>query len=239
MTSDRHLVVCHDPTLDRTTNVGGAIADKTLAELLELDNSYWFVPGQDAKFDGDESAYIFRGRAPADHRFGIATLAEVIDVSDGVSLNLDIKRTAPECEPYEACLADLLRERGRIDDVIVASFLDHAMASFKSYAPEIATSAGTNDVAEFFRAVRSHRQPSADISRHVAVQVPVSFNDIVIIDEEFVEAAHRAGLAVHVWTINERDEMERLCDLEVDGIISDEPSVLVSVLEERGMAWKP
>jgi glycerophosphoryl diester phosphodiesterase len=238
-TADGHLVVCHDPTLDRTTNVAGQIASYSLAELLELDNSYWFVPGEDVQSDCEPSAYSFRGRAPADHSFGIATLTEVLDCTPGIPLNLDIKRTAPDVVAYERLLADLIREHGRTDDVIVASFIDGATAAFSEYAPEIATSAGTLAVGTFFRAVRAGEAPPPEVSRHVALQVPATFHDLVVVDEEFVEAAHSAGLAVHVWTINDRDEMEQLCDIGVDGIISDEPSVLVEVLNTRGIAWRP
>jgi glycerophosphoryl diester phosphodiesterase len=67
--------------------------------------------------------------------------------------------------------------------------------------------------------------------------VPASFEDIPIVDEQFVEAAHGAGIAVHVWTINEVDEMARLLDVGVDGLISDIPTPLVSLLKERGVAW--
>src|SRR5271166_2267317 len=63
--SDGHLVVCHDPTLERTTNGSGAIADHLLAELQQLDNAYWFVPGADAQPGRDEAAYPLRGLAPA------------------------------------------------------------------------------------------------------------------------------------------------------------------------------
>jgi len=72
-TADRQLVVCHDPTLDRTTNTTGEIARHTLAELLELDNSYWFVPGEDVQPDREPEDYPLRGLAPADHDYGIAT----------------------------------------------------------------------------------------------------------------------------------------------------------------------
>jgi glycerophosphoryl diester phosphodiesterase len=58
------------------------------------------------------------------------------------------------------------------------------------------------------------------------------------VDETFVQQAHSAGFAVHPWTINDREEMERLLDLGVDGIISDVPSLLAEVLEERGTAWR-
>ncbi len=238
MTSDGVLVACHDPTLDRTTGTTGAIADHTYAQLAELDNAYWFVEGQDVQHDRDVSEYTLRGRAPADHGYGIATLDEIIDITEGIVLNLDIKKTAPDVPPYEIALADLLRRRRRVDDVIVASFLDSASAAFKAYAPDIATSAGTNAVAEFFRAVRAGAPVPEAVAEHVALQVPARFQDMVVVDQTFVEAAHHAGLAVHVWTINERDEMEQLCDLGVDGIISDAPSVMVDVLDARRLAWR-
>jgi len=237
-TADGHLVVCHDPTLDRTTNVTGEIASRTLAELLQLDNSYWFVPGEDVQTGREPSAYTLRGRAPADHQFGIATLAEVFDATPGVPMNLDIKRTAPEVPAYERLLADLIRDHDRADDVIVASFIDGATDAFAAYAPEIATSAGTLAVSQFYRAVRAGEPPPPDIGRHVALQVPARFQDLVVVDPAFVEAAHSAGLAVHVWTINDAREMEQLCDVGVDGIITDEPSVLVRVLAGRGIAWR-
>jgi glycerophosphoryl diester phosphodiesterase len=238
-TADGHLVVCHDPTLDRTTNVSGEIAAHTLSELVELDNSYWFVPGEDVQTGREPEAYTLRGRAPADHQFGIATLAEVFDSTPGVPLNLDIKRTAPEVPAYERLLADLIREYGRTEDVIVASFIDGATDAFSDYAPEIATSAGTLSVAAFYRAVRAGHPPPPEIGRYVALQVPARFEDLVVVDEAFVEGAHSAGVAVHVWTINDPGEMEQLCDIGVDGIITDEPSVLVGVLARRGIAWRP
>lgn len=238
MTADRRIVVCHDPTLDRTTNGTGSIADHTLAELLALDNAYWFIEGEDVVADRDPAEYTLRGLAPGDRGYGIATLDEVLDITEGVILNLDIKRSSPDVVPYEQVLADLLRHRGRTDDVIVASFIDSASDAFTAYAPEIATSAGTNAVAELYRAVRSGETIPASVSRHVAVQVPARFEDIVVVDESFVTAAHGAGLAVHVWTINDRAEMERLCDLDVDGIITDVPSVLVEVISERGIRWR-
>ena len=50
-------------------------------------------------------------------------------------------------------------------------------------------------------------------------------------------AAHGAGKAVHVWTVNDTESMERLLDLGVDGIISDVPTTLCGVLSSRGVAW--
>ncbi|MGC8463098.1 MAG: glycerophosphodiester phosphodiesterase [Acidimicrobiales bacterium] len=236
-TADGHLVVSHDPTVDRTTNGTGDIATLTLEELQRLDNAYWWVAGADVTPGLPEDAYPFRGRAPEDRAFGVVTLEEVLDELRGVVLNLDIKRTAPVVEPYERALADLLHRFGRRDDVIVASFLDAATDAFSAYAPDIPTSAGTVAVAEFVRAVRAGEE--LPTLRHVALQVPASYGDVVIVDEQLVDAAHRSGLAVHVWTIEEAEDMEHLCNLGADGIITDRPSVLVDVLTRSGERWVP
>ena len=106
--SDGELVVCHDATVDRTTPATGNIASFTLAELRQLDFSYWFIPGADVTPDRPEGEYPYRGRAPDDPQFGIATLREVLEQFPGVVLNLDIKQTAPMVTPYEESLARLL-----------------------------------------------------------------------------------------------------------------------------------
>ncbi len=235
---DGRLVVCHDSTLERTTDGRGEIRNFTFDELGRLDNAYYFVEGEDARPGFPESSYSLRGRAPADRRLGVASLEEVLEQFPDVVLNLDIKRTAPEVEPYERALADLLRAHEKVDDVIVASFNDGATDAFSAYAPEIPTSAGMIATAEFYRAVRHGLPAPAEARSHVALQVPASYNGITVVDEAFVSAAHREGLAVHVWTVNESDEMERLLELGVDGIMSDVPSVLARVLADRGVAWR-
>jgi glycerophosphoryl diester phosphodiesterase len=236
-TKDGHLVVSHDPTVDRTTDHSGRIADLTLAELRTLDNSYWWAPGADVTPGLDPDQYPYRGRAPKDRRFGIALLEEVLEEFAGVVLNLDIKQTAPVVAPYEEALAVLLRRFGRTDDVIVASFLDSATDTFSTFAPDIPTSAGTVATAAFYQAVQAGERPAP--LRHVALQVPASYGDLTLVDQRFVEVAHQEGVAVHVWTIEEEEEMERLCGLGVDGIITDRPTALVDVLTRLGCAWRP
>jgi glycerophosphoryl diester phosphodiesterase len=236
-TADLRLVVCHDATVDRTTAASGAIASLTYAELCELDNAFWWAPGADVTPGLDDSAYPFRGRAPGDHRFGFALLEEVLEEFPDTILNLDIKQTAPVVTPYEEALADLLRRRDCADRVIVASFLDTATDNFSGYAPEFATSAGTLATAEFYRAVQAGERPAP--TRHVALQVPSAFGDVTLVDRRFVDVAHEEGMAVHVWTIEEESEMEDLCGLGVDGIITDRPTALVGVLVRLGSTWIP
>jgi glycerophosphoryl diester phosphodiesterase len=236
-TADGELVVCHDATVDRTTAASGTIASFTLAELRQLDFSYWFIPGADVSPGQPPDAYPDRGKAPEDPRFGIATLREVLEEFPGVVLNLDIKQTAPIVDPYEEKLARLLAEFERTDDVIVASFLDPATDAFRAFAPDVPTSAGTMATAAFYQAVQAGTTPPETAT--VAFQVPERQGDLVIVNEAFVEAAHAAGKAVHVWTINTVEAMERLLDLGVDGIISDVPTTLCEVLASRGVAWEP
>lgn len=238
-TADRHLVVCHDSTVDRTTNGHGPIHSLTLEELRRLDNAHWFVVGGDERQGLHESEYEYRGRAPADTDFCVATLEEVLDLMDdhpGVALNLDIKQTAPAVEPYEELLARSLERHGYTERVMVASFLDVATEVFSTHAPDIATSAGTLAVATFWRALREGEEPPP--MRHAAFQVPFKRGDQVVVDEMFVTEAHRDGMAVHVWTINDEAEMALLCDMGVDGVITDLPSTLVSLLDKRDLAYR-
>jgi glycerophosphoryl diester phosphodiesterase len=139
--------------------------------------------------------------------------------------------------PYEEALAAALTRHGRRDDVIVASFLDRATDAFSAFAPDIPTSAGTGAVAAFYQAVRAGEEPAP--MHHVALQVPASHAGVTLVDKSFIDAAHRAGMAVHVWTIDVEAEMERLCDLGVDGIITDLPTTLVGVLNARSASWRP
>jgi glycerophosphoryl diester phosphodiesterase len=237
--ADGHLVVSHDATVDRTTDGQGSISTMTLDQLRALDNAYWFVPGADVTPGLPPDSYPYRGRAPDDVDFAIATLAEVLDYLDGhpgVALNLDIKATTPTVKAYEEPLARLLVEHPHTDRIIVASFLDHATDTFAQLAPDIATSAGTFAAANFWRAL--HQDDELPSMPHVALQVPAQQGGLVVVDEKFITAAHGCGLAVHVWTVNDEAEMARLVDLGVDGVITDRPSILVGMLARLGVAYQ-
>ena len=233
-TKDRHLVVCHDETVDRTTNHHGEIASLTLGELREMDNAYWWVEGDVVSPGREESEYLLRGRAPSDRRYAIATLEEVSEAFPGVLLNLDIKRTNPDVEGYEELLADELRRLERRSSVIVASFHDDAIQRFRVVAPGVATSAASNEVATFYFSFLEGTPVVPPVS---VFQLPATYGDIEVVTETFVAAAHLEDIAVHVWTINDVEEMARYVDLGVDGLVSDRPTPLAALLKERGCAW--
>jgi glycerophosphoryl diester phosphodiesterase len=237
--ADGHLVVCHDPTVDRTTDGTGRIADLTLDELRALDNAHWWRFGEVVDHEAEPGALPLRGRAPEDPGLGIATLAEVLAAFPGVLLNLDIKQTAPEVPAYEAQLAEELVAAGRTDDVIVASFSDESLDAFHAQGTGIGTSCGPRDVLGLAQALATGDPIPVGVLRHVAVQVPPRFGGTDVVTAHAVHACHEAGLAVHVWTIDDEDEMRRLIDLGVDGIMSDTPTTLVGVLDDLGLRWRP
>lgn len=234
-TKDRHVVVCHDATVDRTTDATGRIADLTLAEVQALDNAHWWADGEVVATDRPEEDYLYRGRAPGDASLGIPTLHAVLDAFPDTFLNFDIKQTAPAVEPYEQLVADILREHSRTDDVIVASFDDRATDAFSVIAPEICTSMGMAATAAFYYAVRDGK--ALPDTHHVALQVPHFSGDTEVVTKHFVDQAHGHGLVVHVWTIDDADEMAQLIELGVDGIMTDRPAVLEGVLQDRGVAF--
>jgi glycerophosphoryl diester phosphodiesterase len=236
--ADGHLVVCHDPTVDRTTNGAGRIADLTLEQLQALDNAHWWRPGEVVDLEAGPADLPLRGRAPDQRDLGIATLAEVLDAFPGVLLNLDIKQTAPDVVPYEAQLAEQLVAAGRTDDVIVASFSDDALDAFAAEGTGIGTSCGPRAVIALAQALATGEPIPAEVLRHVAVQVPPRFGGTDVVTASAVHAAHDAGMAVHVWTIDDEDEMRRLIELGVDGVMTDRPSALVAVLEDLGVRWR-
>lgn len=249
ITADGHLVVLHDTTVDRTTDGTGAVQELTLAEIKALDAAYWFVPGAHAPVvaDAAEQDYVLRGirtgeRAPPPgctaEDFTIPTLEEVLTEFPDVMMNIEIKNGLPQGTPYEQELAQMLSDFGRSDDTIVASFFDHWTEQTRLWYQDVDTSTGTAETA-LFKITTMEVGPGSPTLMHDALQVPVEFNGIEVIDQagDFVADAHANGLAVHVWTINDPDTMNWLIDIGVDGIMTAEPTVLEQVLQERGVTW--
>jgi glycerophosphoryl diester phosphodiesterase len=230
-------MVSHDATVDASSNTTGAIASMTLDVLRSVDHAYVFVDGR-----GDDpeavGSHTFRGRGPVDRRFGVATLDEALEASRGAFVNLDLKNGAPAVPPYEAAVARVIARHGRDDEVIVTSFDDHRTAIFARLAPKIATAPGIAGVTRFVQSVRMGERPEGLAPNHVALQVPHRIGGAELVDARFVEFAHDAGLAVHVWTVDDPRRIGELVACGVDGIMSDVPTVLVGTLEKLGVTYQ-
>jgi glycerophosphoryl diester phosphodiesterase len=235
---DGVLIVNHDATLERSTGVPGRIEELTAAQICALDGAFNFVPDEGLAPGREPAEYPLRGRATTDATLHPVTLDALLERYPGVLLNLDIKAGEPESVAYEADLAALLRAHGRSDDVIVASFLDARLERFRALAPEFATAAGTNAMTGFFQAVRQGMQPHPDIRRHAALQMPYRVGSVVLVDERLVDVAHRQGVALHVWTVDDEAEMEHCVDMGVDALMSDRPRVLAGLLSSLGANYR-
>ncbi len=168
--------------------------------------------------------------------FRIPTLREFLQTFPDELMVIELKPNATEVGQFEKAVADILREFDRTDTVTIASFIDAHTAAFQAYAPEIHTSVPTGQAAVFHTTARGPAPGSPSL--HKALQVPIDFNGIEVIDGngDFVRDAHANDLAVHVWTVNDADTMRWLLDLGVDGIMTDAPSLLAEVLAERAAA---
>lgn len=167
-------------------------------------------------------------RARVDGTDEIMRLEELFEAFPDTCINLDPKHDA-SVEP----LAEVILRTKSVERVLVGAFSDRRIDRVRSLVGEdLAISAGPRRVLALM--LRSRHIP-APLSGVVAVQVPVRFRRLEIVSPRFVRAAHEQGLHVHVWTINSPDEMTRLLDLGVDGIMTDRPEVLRDVFQARGL----
>lgn len=204
-TSDGVAVTVHDPAVDRVTGAHGLVRELAWPQLKTLRL-------------GDGS--------------GIPRLDDLLAAWPEMRWNIDVK-SREAVRP----VVGAIRRSGAAERILVASFSGWRAHQVRAgVGPGLATGAGRSAVALLLAAKRA---PFGHLLGHLgagacAAQVPVSRYGISIVDESFVRSCHRAGVAVHVWTIDEAAEMERLLDIGVDGIMTDRPSLLKKVLLGRG-----
>ncbi|MFN2321487.1 MAG: glycerophosphodiester phosphodiesterase, partial [Trueperaceae bacterium] len=198
------------------TDGTGLVVDFTYDELLALDAAFeWRPPG------GEADVFPHRGQGIA-----IPTLEEVLVAFPTVGVNLDMKSADPRV-PEETCA--VIRAAGREASVMVASFLDDNLRRFRAVCPEVATSAGPDEVLGFYvfnlLGLGRWTAPAAD-----AFQVPVRQGSTLIVAPRMVRGLRERNLRLDVWTINDEAEMRRLLDLGVGGLITDRPDLALALL---------
>jgi glycerophosphoryl diester phosphodiesterase len=216
-TADGRLVVTHDRSVDRTTDGSGRVNEMTLDELKRLDAGYHFSP------DGGKT-FPFRGRG-----ITIPTLEEIFDALPDMTFNVEPKQQTPSIVKP---LCGILRERKMTGRVIVGSFRQEVLDEFRAECPEVATSASPSE-AGYFLAMYKTGLAESYTPPMQALQVPERLGYLNVVSEDFVKAAHRLNLKVHVWTVNETEDMRRLTEMGVDGIMTDYPDRLLKLLEEK------
>jgi len=167
-------------------------------------------------------------RARVDGREPIPLLEDLLTAWPDVRVNIDPKHDGA-AEPLAAAI---VRTRS-VDRVCVGAFSDRRIGVVRSLVgPALCTSMGPREVAQLVSASRG--LPGGGRLRSPCAQVPPNQGRVPLVTARLVETAHRLGVQVHVWTIDDGDEVARLLDLGVDGIMTDRPQVLKDVLSARG-----
>ncbi|NJP05436.1 MAG: glycerophosphodiester phosphodiesterase [Chloroflexaceae bacterium] len=212
-TADGVLVLMHDNTVDRTTNGHGSIKYMTLAEIKQLDAGYTWTTD-------DGQTFPFRNQG-----ITVPTLAEVFTMFPQTPMIIEIKPSDPSIvKPF----CQMIHDFDRTHLVQVGSIQASVLKAFRRECPAIATSSTIDEVALLWW-LHLSRLSATCSPVFEALQIPEYAMGTQLIVPHFIRAAHRRGLEVHVWTINETDDMRRLLDLGVDGIITDYPDRLLKL----------
>lgn len=203
LTSDGVVVLFHDDDLSRVTGDPRAVADVPLRELEHLMAAHG----------------------------GFITLEQALHSFPTIRFNLDVK-----AKDAASAVGAAVAAYG--DRVLVTSFSDArrraalvaAQAADRGIRP--ATSAGTGTIARVLSALatRSDRLIARALAGVDALQVPERQRGLRVVSPRLVEAAHRHGVEVHVWTVNAVDDMRRLVAMGVDGIVTDRADIALETL---------
>ena len=212
LTADERLVVIHDDTVDRTTDGAGPIRRMTWEEAGDLDAGFRF-----RDLNGDPA---FRGR---DAR--IPLFDEVLETFPHTRIIVEPK-AAEAARP----LVDAIRFRGAEHRVLIGAVFESTRTGARGYAGPWAAS--RTQVRRFWIL---HRVPVVGrwyVPRADAFEIPERSGRFQVVTPALVRAAHAANIAVHVWTVDDPDDMRRLLDWGVDGIQTDRPDLLADVLTD-------
>jgi glycerophosphoryl diester phosphodiesterase len=200
LTRDRKVVVIHDDTLDRTTNGKGVVFDHTLEEIQRLDAGGWFDP----RFSTER----------------VPELREVMKLTAGrCMLNIEIKESAYEAsypaDAIEHQVVQLVKTCAAMDRVVISSFDRRILERIAAME--------TPPAVAF---ISDHGADQRILDMLLAMKAFSWHPRFKVLTRDQVDRLHAAGLKVFPWTINTRDEAEKILALGVDGLICNELRVL-------------
>lgn len=211
--ADGHCVAIHDATVDRTTNGSGAVAAMTLAQLQSLDAGHRFT------VDGGRT-FPYRGKGAR-----IPTIDEVFAALPAMRFTVEVKIATAQKKLFEA-----IERAGNTGRVIAAGEFRAFRSEFGKYKGCI--SSCREDAMPFFILHKLRlgfiRMVPADV-----VQTCEMLGSVRGVTPRFIRELHAKGIQIHVWTVSEIADLNRLLDWGVDGLITDRPDRLAQVLHER------
>ena len=220
LSRDGVVVVHHDATLDRTTSGRGGLSDFTADELARLDAGCRFQPP-----GAGVTEFPFQGQG-----IGVPRLRAVLTRYPSIPLIIELKSNDSE---LALRTVDELRLAGALDRASLGSFYWRVLNAAREDEPRIRTGASREETR--WALYRSRlRWPI----RHAAFQefqVPEAVGRTTVVTPRFIAHAHRAGLPVKVWTVDDAEDMRRLIEWGVDALISDRPDIAVPVVKDSGL----
>jgi glycerophosphoryl diester phosphodiesterase len=162
----------------------------------------------------------------------IPLLEDLLGAWPDLRVNIDPKHDAA-VDP----LVETLRRCRAVHRVCVGAFSDDRIARVRDALPGICTALGPGGSLQLGLAAAG----GADVGvlPSPCAQLPPTYGDIPVVTAELLAEAHRRGMQIHVWTIDDPEEIATLLDLGADGIMTDRPAVLRAVLEARGEWHSP
>ena len=211
--ADGHLMVVHDPTLDRLTEGTGPVEERTLDELRTFDAGYRFTTDRGKTFP-------FRGKS-----VGIPTLEEVLEVLGDLPVVAEIKSAAAG-----HALGEWLRKSPERERILVGGFERREVEPASRHARW--RCAYQDELRAYVLLGKlGLGRPFAPAGCDAAM-LPERQGVIRIVTPRFVRRAHADGMGVFVWTVNEPDDMRRLLAWGVDGLVTDAPGRARRILDE-------
>lgn len=211
LSRDGVVVVHHDRTLARTTNLDGAVAARTAAELAAADAGY--------RYDRGDGLFAFRGRG-----LGVPTLAQVLARYPDVPIIIELKVNSGE---LARAVVDVVRAAGAVRRVCLGSSGLRVLRAARRLEPAIVTSASREEVR--WALYRSWVHWPARRAAYGGFQVPEWSGATHVVSPRFIRAARRATLGVQVWTVDTEIDARRLLGWGVDALITDRPDIIVPV----------
>lgn len=206
------LVVIHDSDVDRTTNGKGMVDSLTLAELKALDAGIKFSP----KFKNEK----------------IPTLAEVIDEFKGKTIiDIEIKSQASgeEAKKIGEAVAKLIKEKKAENDVFVTSFNPLVLEKIKQVNPDVIRGQLYSNFEDVPQLSFFTKYMLRNLKLNFKARPDILAPNFKLVDKDYVEKYHELGYKIYPWTVNKEEDMIRLIEAGVDGIISDRADLVNQV----------
>lgn len=155
---------------------------------------------------------------------GFITLAQALEQFPDTRFNIDVKDAAAIDG-----VVDAVRDADALDRVLLTSFSAARRRAVTARIPGAASSASASEFLVLSTLLRLGFTPPLPLIH--AVQIPEKANGMTLVTEELVDRYHRAGLEVHVWTVNDETTMRRLLAIGVDGIVTDRADIALGVID--------